>query len=245
MNKVLIFTGAGLSAESGIAIFRGKDGLWDKHKIEDVCTKGCLDGKNRQKVIDFYDERREELKDKQPNKAHKTIAYLQKKYPNQIYNITQNVDNLLEKSGCENVIHLHGELTKVICTNESCKTIQDIGYKKQKCACSVCGVNLRPFVVMFYEDAPQYKLLNEAIKDTTMFVSIGTSGKVIDIVKINKNYQHSILINPNRELYYDEENPSRHKVYTDEEFEYFFQIEATKAVDRFLPVIEKHLQEKY
>ena len=242
MNKILIFTGAGLSLESGISIFRGKDGLWNKHKIEEICIKGSFEGIYRQKSIDFYNERRVELSNKKPNAAHKLIALLQKKYPKQIYNITQNVDNLLEKAGCSKVIHLHGELTKVICENIDCKTIYNIGESKQKCACNICGGNLRPYVVLFYEDAPEYQNLKKAIEDTTMFLAIGTSGQVIDIVKINRNYRHSILVNPNREVYYDQEKPSRHRVYIDEEFEYFFQKKATEAVQIILPIIENHLQ---
>lgn len=241
MNKILILSGAGLSAESGISTFRGKDGLWNKHKIEEICTKGCLSGSKRQKSIDFYNDRRAELQDKQPNEAHKAIAYLQKKYTDQVYNITQNVDNLLEKAGCSNIVHVHGELTKVICTNENCKTIEDIGYEKQNCACSKCGANLRPYVVLFYEDAPKYKDLKKAIEDTTMFLSIGTSGQVIDIVEISKKYKHSILVNPNREPYQNIEKRSRHNTYIDEEFKYYFQMDATKAIDKILPIIENHL----
>ena len=109
MAKVIIFSGAGISAESGISTFRDSGGLWNEYKIEDICSAGCMQ-KNRDKTIEFYDKRRVELEDKQPNKAHRKIKKLKDKYPNDIAIITQNVDNLFEKAGCRDVLHLHGIL---------------------------------------------------------------------------------------------------------------------------------------
>ena len=111
MKKILIFTGAGVSAESGVATFRtGDDGLWYNYKVEDVAT---LDGwkRDREKVLDFYNLRRSQMKTVEPNLAHKIIADLEKDFDVTI--VTQNVDNLHERSGSTNIIHLHGELTKV------------------------------------------------------------------------------------------------------------------------------------
>lgn len=125
MSKVVFLTGAGLSAESGIKTFRDHNGLWNNYDVMEVCSiKGFR--KNRQLVLDFYDLRRADLADKEPNPAHFMIAELQKKYPDQIINLTQNVDNLLEKAGCSEVIHLHGELTKAVC--ETCNHVIEIGY---------------------------------------------------------------------------------------------------------------------
>ena len=127
MAKVIILSGAGISAESGISTFRDEDGLWENHKIEDICVSGCLDF-NRDNTIKFYDMLRKNLKDKEPNKAHKIVAELKNKYPNDIAVITQNVDDMFEKAGCKGVIHLHGFLQELRCTK--CKKLVNIGYER-------------------------------------------------------------------------------------------------------------------
>jgi NAD-dependent deacetylase len=160
LAKIVILTGAGISAESGIPTFRGKNGLWNGISIDEVCYIGCLE-KNRKKVMNFYDELRLSLEDKTPNKAHLTLAKLKKKYPNEIEIFTQNVDNLFEKADVE-VTHLHGELTKLEC--ENCKNIFDIGYQKQENyfngICPICkSKKLRPFVVFYVEPTPYFLFL--------------------------------------------------------------------------------------
>ncbi len=107
MAKVIIFSGAGISAESGISTFRDSDGLWENYRVEDICTAGCLKT-NREETIGFYDMLRMNIKDKKPNYAHIKIKDLQDKYPNDIEIITQNVDDMFEKVGCIDVLHLHG-----------------------------------------------------------------------------------------------------------------------------------------
>ena len=129
MAKIVIFSGAGISAPSGISTFRDAGGLWEKHNIQDICTAGCLDT-NREQTIDFYDQRRKDIKDKNPNLAHKVIAKLKNSYPSKIAVITQNVDNLFEKAGCKEVLHLHGFLRDIKCTK--CNFVKDIAYEKQK-----------------------------------------------------------------------------------------------------------------
>ena len=199
MSKIIIFSGAGISAESGVSTFRDSGGLWEKHKIEDICTAGCLEY-NREGTIRFYDERRLELKNAQPNKAHIEIAKLKKNYPNEIAVITQNVDNLFEKAGLiENELtHLHGELTKLQC--EECHNIYDIGYQKQEefnnGICPKChSKKLRPFIVMFGEMAPKYEVLNREIQDCELIVVIGTSGYVIGVNTLANFVDYSILNN--------------------------------------------------
>ena len=128
MSKVIIFTGAGISAESGIMTFRDAGGLWENHRLEDVCSYDSLD-KNRELVLKFYDTRRVQLSKVKPNKAHIQIAELQKKYPNDIAIITQNVDDLFERAGALKTVHLHGFLTSLKCT--ICEHKEDIGYAKQ------------------------------------------------------------------------------------------------------------------
>ncbi|MDQ7084297.1 MAG: Sir2 family NAD-dependent protein deacetylase [Sulfurovum sp.] len=115
--KIYILSGAGISAESGIRTFRDGDGLWEEYSIAEVCSvQGWKD--DRQKVSDFYDARRGDLASKEPNEAHKQLALLKAKYPENIVMLTQNVDDMLERAGCKDVIHLHGTLTDVRC--EAC-----------------------------------------------------------------------------------------------------------------------------
>jgi len=197
MAKVIILSGAGISAESGISTFRAEDGLWNNHRIEDVCMQGCLNT-NREMTLNFYDDLRISLKDKEANHAHKMVAKIKDKYPNDITIITQNVDNLFEKAGCEDVIHLHGYLTEIYC--ESCGYLEDIGYKKQEEAystCPKCGKNkLRPNIVFFHEAAPMYEKLMEEFDDCEVFIVIGTSGYVINTDRfLNPDIKLSILNN--------------------------------------------------
>ena len=129
MSKVLILSGAGISAESGISTFRDSDGLWENHRIEDVCTAGCLDT-NGEGTRAFYDARRADIEDKTPNYAHQVIVELKQKYPNQISVLTQNVDDLFEKAGMkeDEIVHLHGFLRELSC--RECGEVFDVGYKK-------------------------------------------------------------------------------------------------------------------
>ena len=197
MAKIIIFSGAGISAESGISTFRDSGGLWDEYKIEDICAAGCMQT-NRDETIEFYDRRRLELEDKLPNKAHKEIVKLQEHYPHDIKVITQNVDNLFEKANSEDIMHLHGFMTSIYC--ESCGYKEDIGYKKQKDvydSCPKCKTDmLRPDVVFFGEAAPMYASLMKELNDCEFLVVIGTSGNVINTdMFLNPNIKYSILNN--------------------------------------------------
>jgi NAD-dependent deacetylase len=195
MAKVIIFSGAGISAPSGISTFRQNDGLWEQYDIKRICTAGCLSW-NRDETIEFYDKRRVDIKDKLPNKAHIKIKQLQDKYPNDIKIITQNVDNLFEKAGCKDVLHLHGFLTQVYC--EQCGFIKDIGYQTLKDAgetCIKCGSLLRPNIVFFEEMAPKYEELNQEIQDCDFIVIIGTSGNVVGVNSMASFIPNSILNN--------------------------------------------------
>jgi NAD-dependent deacetylase len=178
--KIIILSGAGISAESGISTFRDSDGLWEQYNIKDICTAGCLET-NRAQTIEFYDKRRADLEDKVPNYAHKKIKELKDKYPNDIQVITQNVDDLFEKAGCVDVIHLHGFLTKIRC--EECNYSENIGYVPQIKAwenCPMCKSHLRPDIVFFGEVAPYYEDLFLEMDSCKMLVVIGTSGNVIN-----------------------------------------------------------------
>ena len=194
MPKVVIFSGAGISAQSGISTFRDSGGLWEEYKIEDICSAGCLEW-NYDETVEFYDKRRADIKDKLPNHAHLKIKELQDKYPNEIKIITQNVDDMFEKAGCKDVLHLHGFLKEVRCIE--CEHIFDIGYEPLCNPCSLCGGKLRPNIVFFGESAPKYQELYAYIYECEMLVIIGTSGNVIntDIFVDMGHIKHSILNN--------------------------------------------------
>jgi NAD-dependent deacetylase len=237
--KIMIVSGAGLSAESGISTFRDSDGLWENYDVMQVCsTQGWRD--DRSLVTHFYNERRKELKDKKPNAAHKALALLEQKYPDKIMHLTQNIDDLLERAGCRDVIHLHGTLRELRC--ESCAHLWDIGYAEQNeyDACPKCQSDaLRHNVVMFGESAPAYANIYKAISACDLFIAIGTSGKVIDIVTIAREFEHSILINPKREAYVT--SFGSFDQYIDEFFEHFIQTKASQGVGEMVDMIEKYM----
>lgn len=200
MSKVVIFSGAGISAESGISTFRESGGLWEQYDVSVICNYDSMQ-KNEALTIDFYDKRRADLQNKEPNYAHDVIADLKEKYPDDIAVITQNVDNLFEKAGLkhEDVIHLHGFMTEVRCQNLECNEIFDIGYKSlydvHNGFCPTCGTRLRPNIVFFGEAAPMYEELSRHVQDCELFVVIGTSGNVVGVNTIAQYVEHSILNN--------------------------------------------------
>jgi NAD-dependent deacetylase len=173
LNKknIVILTGAGISAESGIKTFRDSDGLWENHRIEDVATFDAWH-RNKELVLDFYNQRRRQLLQCEPNIAHKLLVRLEEKYHVQI--ITQNVDDLHERAGSANVLHLHGELFKVRSTvNEHLiyewKKDLKIGDKCEK------GSQLRPHIVWFGEAVPMIEIAAELTGKADIFIVIGTS----------------------------------------------------------------------
>jgi NAD-dependent deacetylase len=228
-KKVYILSGAGLSAESGVKTFRDTNGLWEEYKVEDVCSVGGYE-RNPKLILDFYDARRADIKNKKPNKAHKGIAYLKEKYPKNIEVLTQNVDDLLERAGCPDVIHLHGTLTDLRC--EDCGAVFKIGYDSQEGAiCPKCESDrIRHNVVMFGEPAPEYIHLHKLYNEADMVVVIGTSGYVIDIAYIAQLVPYSILNNldpdPNIDKYFS-------KVYIKK---------ATEAIDDIIKDVEDFLK---
>lgn len=194
MKKVLILSGAGISAESGIRTFRDVDGLWEEYNVMDVCS---VEGFERDPglVADFYDARRRDLKDKLPNAAHEMVSRLKQRFPERIEVLTQNVDDLFERAHCPGVIHLHGILTDLRC--EECGRVFEIGYESQNGAiCPSCeSHNIRHNVVMFGEAAPMYAELQRAVNECDMLVVIGTSGYVINVAMFAQWFEHSILNN--------------------------------------------------
>ncbi|EAH8308958.1 NAD-dependent deacetylase [Campylobacter upsaliensis] len=192
MKKVMILSGAGLSAPSGLKTFRDNGGLWEEYDVMEVCSASGF-RKNPQKVLDFYDLRRASLAKVKPNYAHFALAKLKAKFPHNIFMLTQNVDDLLERAKCEGVIHLHGFLPELRCLQ--CEMIFNIGYEsiKNKLCPSCQSANLRHNIVMFEEQAPEYQRLYELLEQTHLFVAIGTSGAVLPVGHYAKMCERSIL----------------------------------------------------
>ena len=227
-KKIYILSGAGISAESGIKTFRDNDGLWENYSVEEVCSVQGWEA-DRQKVSDFYDARRADLEDKEPNVAHVALANLKNTYPNNIVMLTQNVDNLLEKAGCEEVIHLHGTLTDLRC--ENCKTEFDIGYESQASKqCPECHRdNIRHNVVMFGEEAPKYAFLSVVASAADMLVVLGTSGQVINTASLAQSVPNSIVSNLDKDPL------------VDGYFKTAIHEPATKGVPKVVAMIEEYL----
>lgn len=174
-KKVVVLTGAGMSAESGLRTFRDTNGLWEEYHIEDVATyDGWL--RNPEMVLDFYNKRRSQLLTAQPNDAHKALVRLEEKFNVNI--ITQNVDDLHERAGSTNVLHLHGELTKVRSVAYP-ELVYSIGYDEIKLG-DKCekGQQLRPHIVWFGEAVPLIELAAEIVSFADYLLIIGTSLQV-------------------------------------------------------------------
>ena len=182
-KKLVVLTGAGVSAESGISTFRTNNGLWDNHRVEDVAS---IEGwyRNPQLVLDFYNERRLQLGTVKPNAAHYALAELENEWDVTV--ITQNVDNLHERAGSTRIIHLHGELTKVRpenCYNDvdnySEESVFDIGYDVVNLGdLAPNGAQLRPHIVWFGEAVPYINAAIDHVMDADILLIVGTSLQV-------------------------------------------------------------------
>ena len=170
--KIVVFTGAGVSADSGIPTYRSSDGLWAKHRIEDVCTPEAL-ARDRAKVINFYTMRRREMAGKLPNAGHRAIAELEQLFDVEV--ITQNIDNLHEQAGSTKITHLHGELTKLR-SSENPDLIVEIGLRNQELdEVAEDGSPLRPHIVFFGEAVPMFDRARELVQQADILVIVGTS----------------------------------------------------------------------
>lgn len=179
-KNIVVLTGAGISAESGIKTFRSDDGLWENHRIEDVAMpEGFF--RNPKLVQDFYNSLRANLQKPsiQPNAAHLALAELEHNWPGEVLVVTQNVDNLHERAGSKNIIHMHGELLKVRCQ----KTEKIYDWKEDvltgtKCPCCGKTGTLRPHIVWFGEMPFEMERIYAALEHCDVFLAIGTSGNV-------------------------------------------------------------------
>ena len=182
-KHIVVLTGAGVSAESGISTFRDSGGLWDKYDVNEVCS---IEGweRNPSLVLEFYNARRAQLRDVRPNAAHYAIASLESSYDVDV--ITQNVDNLHERAGSTRVLHLHGELTKVrpedsYCDRDSFSTenVIDVGYEPVRLGDkSPGGIQLRPHIVFFGEAVPNIVKAIDLVESADLILIVGTSLQV-------------------------------------------------------------------
>ena len=177
-NSIVILTGAGISAESGLAIFRGPDGLWEGHRVEDVCTPEAL-ARDPDLVLEFYDMRRRALATVSPNPAHEALARLDAEWPGEFLLVTQNVDDLHERAGSKRLVHMHGQNTVAWCLgcDQRSRWTEPMS---EASSCPACGETgrLRPDIVWFGEMPYAMDRIDAALRECDLFVSIGTSGAV-------------------------------------------------------------------
>lgn len=202
MKKLVVLSGAGVSAESGIKTFRDSDGLWENYNVADVAD---IDGwyRNRGLVLEFYNERRRQLEKAEPNAAHRIIAELERYFEMTV--VTQNVDNLHERAGSSHIIHLHGELTKVRPEDhedigEGTRGVKDVGYSDVNLGDTDSrGVQLRPHIVWFGEAVPMMTPAARKVSQADILLIIGTSLNVYPAAGLFRYVQHGtpiFLIDP-------------------------------------------------
>lgn len=190
--KIVILTGAGISQESGLHTFRDPDGLWARHRIEDVATPEAF-ARNPALVQGFYNARRAALRDPRirPNAAHEALAELDWRWPGELLLVTQNVDDLHDRAGSRRLIHMHGELAKARCLR--CGTTGPWeGDLSPHTPCPACGATggLRPHVVWFGEMPLEMERIEAALDACDLFVSIGTSGAVYPAAGFVREVRH-------------------------------------------------------
>ncbi len=195
--KVVVFTGAGISAESGLSTFRGSDGLWENYRVEDVCTHAAIE-RNRELVVRFYNERRRAAMAAQPNAAHKAIAALEKYFDVEV--ITQNVDDLHERAGSSCVTHLHGELMKLRSSIDETATVPISQWEQPLDARHADGSLLRPYIVFFGEGVPNFPVAVKKVRDADIFIVVGTSLAVYPAASLLEYVRENVpvyIVDPN------------------------------------------------
>ncbi len=206
LPQLIVFSGAGLSAESGLSTFRGKNGLWENVSLDVVCNYATWK-QNFEAVHAFYDARREAAADAKPNEAHRIIASWQKRWPGRVQVVTQNIDRLLEEAGCRPVVHLHGEAQLMHCVE--CDLEWELeGTTYDQSGCPICHrkKTVKPGVVFFGQPAPHYDVLYDLVSELRPMdtvVILGTSGKVLPADRMfGHSPAYSILVNlePGRDM---------------------------------------------
>jgi len=177
VRNIVILTGAGISAESGLKTFRAEDGLWEDHRVEDVATPQAF-RRDPELVQRFYDERRQSILAAEPNPAHDTLARLDGEWDGELLIVTQNIDDLHERAGAKRVLHMHGEALSAWCTACDARH-RCTGTLLDRPPCPACGASaLRPDIVWFGEMPYEMDRIFAALSRADLFVSIGTSGAV-------------------------------------------------------------------
>lgn len=232
MKKIAVLTGAGVSAESGLSTYRDNNGLWDSYDPMEVASiQGWY--RNREKVLNFYNMQRAKLEKVEPNAAHRAIAALQE--GNEVCVITQNVDNLHERAGSGNVIHLHGEATKVrpetgvYDRNYSEKEVVDVGYSAVNLGdFAANGTQLRPHIVFFGESVPKIEVAAKVVSEADILLIVGTSFQVYPAAGLYQyaRYDAGIYVIDPAEI----NLPSKRIVHIKEN--------ATSGMQRFLKMLE-------
>ncbi len=191
MKRLVVFTGAGMSADSGLATFRDSDGLWANYRIEDVCTPEAL-ARNRALVIEFYNKRRREMLAAEPNAGHRAIAALERDFDVDV--LTQNVDDLHERAGSTRVTHLHGELRKLRSTVNPDLIVPIEGWEQPLDAKAPDGSLLRPHIVFFGESVPMFERAAEIAARAEIMVVVGTSLAVYPAASLVRYVQPGVPI---------------------------------------------------
>ena len=191
IHNIVILTGAGISAESGVATFRGPDGLWEGHRVEDVATPEAFD-RDPALVQKFYDERRVKLKTVEPNAAHQALARLDAQWGGDLLLVTQNVDDLHDRAGSKRLLHMHGELNSAWCMACGDRSPFIAGEMAAGPACPKCDQSgyLRPDIVWFGEMPYEMERIELALAQCDIFVSIGTSGAVYPAAGFVQSARH-------------------------------------------------------
>jgi NAD-dependent deacetylase len=211
-DRVFALTGAGISAESGLPTFRASDGLWAGHRIEDVCTPEAWE-RNPGLVWEFYSQRREQGAKAQPNPAHRALAELEKRLVDRFFLCTQNVDDLHERAGSVNLVHMHGELAKARCENECGRPpVEDrsIYRSLNEVGRCVCGGLLRPHIVFFGEIPLGMDRIQKEIARASLMLVVGTSGSVYPAA----NFVHWARQGGARTVYVGPEKPLNLSAFT-------------------------------
>lgn len=227
MKNLVILSGAGMSAESGIKTFRDTDGLWENYNINEVATPGAF-AKNPELVLRFYNARRKGIEDVQPNQAHKDLVKLEEKY--NVTVITQNIDDLHERAGSSNIYHLHGEITKM---RSSVDESLIYPYNKDILIGDLCekGSQLRPHIVWFGEAVPMIPVVEPILYNADIVVIIGTSMQVYPaagLVELASDEAEIYYIDPNPAIIYSMRNRKNFHVIADS---------ATNGVDKLLKIL--------
>lgn len=199
MKKIVVFTGAGVSAESGLGTFRDSGGIWETFRIEDVCTPDAWQ-RNPKKCVEFYNLRRRDALAAQPNLAHYAIAKLQEFFPDTQV-ITQNIDNLHERAGSTNVLHLHGEITKLRSQKDPSALVELDGWEQHYGDLHPDGSILRPHIVFFGEDVSNFPLACEIASQADIMIVVGTSLNVYpaaSLLMYAPAHAEIYLIDPNQ-----------------------------------------------